>query len=134
MKTLHTLLDKKLAAQVAKVSTETKLSVDDLIRHGLRNLALEFEETGVVAVTSERQKSPSIDPVLSRRFAELDDKLELAPGHGIADSLLAGLFADFLEGDFALIMDGWVFDDVPKAKAQLARLRKKWNREDKKAA
>jgi hypothetical protein len=72
-----------------------------------------------------------IPETVARRLAEIDHALKLAPGHGVAETLLASAIENFMEGDHGLIVEGWDFDKGPKwASAKLAKLAARWKAED----
>lgn len=62
-----------------------------------------------------------------RRFVEVDQALEVKPGHGIAESILGGILEDIEMGVYDLITEGWDFDGgADWAAKKLAGLAAKW--------
>ena len=70
-------------------------------------------------------------PDLLRRARELDEALQLQPGHGILQITLEAILADIAAADFERVLCGWSFRQGEAwAEGILELIRRRWAEED----
>lgn len=129
-KLIKTRISDGTAVRLAAACKTARLPVEDVIRAGVYSIIRSIEESGQSAISTVNAPVLQLTESTRRRMAEIDHVLDIEDGHGVAERVLFHLVEDLMEGDFSVITDGWDFNDVEDAEANLRCVTDRWQAED----